>query len=90
MRLDGTGFRPLNDVAAVPKRWSPDGKAIYFAKTEQGVGNIWKQTIDGGKPVRITNFTSGLIRALAVSANERLAFNHYVPVSDAVLIRNAP
>jgi Tol biopolymer transport system component len=90
MRLDGTGFRPLNDVAVVAKRWSPDGKSIYFVKTEQGVGNIWKQAIDGGKPVRITNFTSGLIRALAVSANERLAFNHYVPVSDAVLIRNAP
>jgi Tol biopolymer transport system component len=87
MRLDGTDFRPLNDVSAWVK-WSPDGRSIYFVKAERGIGNIWKQAIAGGSPVRITNFSSGDIDALGVSRDERLAFHHSIKTSDAVLIRS--
>jgi len=88
MHLDGTGFRPINDVFSLLKGWSPDGRSIYFIKSEEGVGNIWRQPIAGGASLRVTNFSSGTIRALAVSRDERLAFHHSVTTSDAVLIRS--
>ena len=87
MHLDGTGFKPLNIPPTWDKRWSPDGKALYFVKTEQGIGNVWKQAVAGGAPARVTNFSSGSIGALAVSRDERLAFRHFNAISDVVLIR---
>jgi len=88
MRLDGTGFKPLNIPQTWNRRWSPDGKALYFAKTQHGTDNIWKLPIAGGAPVRVTNFSSGSIGALAVSRDERLAFRHFNSLSDVVLVRS--
>ena len=90
MRLDGTGFKPLNIPSAWDRRWSADSKALYFVKSTQGVGNIWKLPVAGGAPVRITNFTAGGIASLAVSREDRLAFRHGNTFADAVLVRSLP
>jgi len=42
-------------------RWSPDGKALLFPRTEKNVINLWKQPLDGGPPQPLTNFTSDSI-----------------------------
>jgi Tol biopolymer transport system component len=42
-------------------RWSPDGKGLQSLITQRGVTNIWEQPLAGGKPKRLTNFTSGRI-----------------------------
>jgi serine/threonine protein kinase/sugar lactone lactonase YvrE len=45
-------------------RWSPDGKAIYFASTRGGFVNVWGIHFDAadgksmGEPFRVTNFES--------------------------------
>jgi len=88
MRLDGTGFKPLDIPPTGERRWSPDGKALYFAKTQQGTDNVWKLPLAGGAPVRVTNFSSGSIGSLVVSRDERLAFRHFNSISDVVLVRS--
>ena len=88
MHLDGTGFKPLNIPPTWDKRWSPDGSALYFVKTDKGIDNVWKQAIAGGAPARVTSFSSGSIGALAVSRDERLAFRHFNATADVVLIRS--
>jgi eukaryotic-like serine/threonine-protein kinase len=42
-------------------RWTPDGRALAYVRFEEGAGNIWRQPVDGGEPVRLTNFDSGFI-----------------------------
>ncbi len=37
-------------------RWMPDGKAIGYISTENGVSNIMIQPVDGGKPYKLTDF----------------------------------
>jgi Tol biopolymer transport system component len=88
MRLDGTGFKPLNIPPTWKTRWNGDGSALYFVKSEQGVCNIWRQAIAGGAPVRVTNFNSGSMGWLAVSRDERLAFRHFSTIFDVVLVRS--
>jgi Tol biopolymer transport system component len=43
-------------------RFSRDGKNVAYSATENGVGNLWIQPLDGGAPHQITNFHSELIR----------------------------
>jgi hypothetical protein len=40
-------------------RFSPDGTALDYARTdERGVGNVWRVPLDGGPPIRLTDFAS--------------------------------
>ena len=42
-------------------RWTPDGRAILYVDEKGGVGNIWSQPVDGGKPVQVTDFKTDVI-----------------------------
>lgn len=44
--------------------WSPDGRAIIYLNTLEGVSNLWSQPIDGGAAKQITDFKSDLISTL--------------------------
>lgn len=48
----------LLDVKFIQYRWSPDGKAILYLDSNEGVWNIWSQAVDGGPPKQLTKFTS--------------------------------
>ncbi|HEX3227767.1 MAG TPA: protein kinase [Pyrinomonadaceae bacterium] len=37
-------------------RWTPDSKAVTYLDQANGVQNIWRQPLDGGAPVKLTNF----------------------------------
>jgi serine/threonine protein kinase len=39
-------------------RWAPNGRAIDYALTKGGVGNIWEQPLNGGSAKQITHFES--------------------------------
>jgi eukaryotic-like serine/threonine-protein kinase len=55
-------------IGIVDVRWSPDGKAIQYAITREGAGNIWEQPVSGGAPRQITHFPPGEdVRAFAWS-----------------------
>lgn len=72
-----------------PGQWSPDGKAIQFLLTRNGVTNIWSQPIAGGPPKQITTFTSGIVFAFRWSRDgKQLAMARGSRSSDIVLISN--
>lgn len=48
---------PGADVA-FPVRWTPDGKAISFVFTRNGISNIFLQPLEGGEVKQLTQFTS--------------------------------
>jgi len=73
---------------ATPIHWTPDGHAIAFINTVNGVGNIWEQPVDGGPPKPVTHFTSDKIFYFDWSHDGRLALSRGTDTTDAVLIKN--
>jgi eukaryotic-like serine/threonine-protein kinase len=71
-------------------RWSPDGRALHYIYTVDGVANIWSQPLEGGNPVQITQFKSDSIFRFAWSGDGRhLALDRGITISDVVLINDA-
>jgi len=69
--------------------WSPDGKALTYVATTKGVGNIWSQPLEGGKPKQLTHFDSDLIFYHRWSRDgKRLALARGRIISDVVLLSN--
>ena len=52
---------PLPATADTPLVWTPDGRAISFINSLNGVGNVWEQPVTGGPPQPVTHFTSDKI-----------------------------
>jgi serine/threonine protein kinase/Tol biopolymer transport system component len=75
-------------VAGGP-HWAPDGKAVEYVLTREGVSNIWQQKLTGGPPKQITNFKSGLIFAFDWSRDgKQLALARGSQSSNVILISN--
>jgi Tol biopolymer transport system component len=69
--------------------WSPDGKALTYVETTKGVGNIWSQPLEGGKPTQLTKFDSDQIFSHRWSRDgKRLAMARGRTTSDVVLLSN--
>jgi serine/threonine protein kinase len=68
--------------------WTPDGKALtYLVRGRDGPGNIWAQSIAGGPPRQLTNFTvDRLVNNTWSRDGKRLAFVRATNVRDIVLI----
>jgi Tol biopolymer transport system component len=76
-------------TAASTPRWAPDGEAVEYALTRNGVSNIWQQKLTGGPPKQITKFESGLIFDFDWSRDGRqLALTRGSKSSDVILISN--
>ena len=70
-------------------QWTPDGQGINFVALHDNVSNIWRQPLDGGPPVQVTNFTDRRIFNFAYSANgEQLALSRGTLNRDVILISN--
>jgi Tol biopolymer transport system component/DNA-binding winged helix-turn-helix (wHTH) protein len=66
-----TGGNPIKSFS-VPSpegriRWTTDGRGLLFIVTVDGVSNIWRQPVAGGKPVPVTQFQNDLIFSFDVS-----------------------
>ena len=60
--IPADGGAPIKTVDSHPlisglMQFSGDGKSILYPVTEKGVSNLVKQSLDGGAPVPVTNFT---------------------------------
>ncbi len=76
-------------AAAGAPHWAPDGKAVEYVLTREGVSNIWQQKPAGGPPKQITNFKSGLIFAFDWSRDgKQLALARGSESSNVILISN--
>ncbi len=41
-------------------RWSPDGRAIGFLSTREGVAQVWQVPVPGGEPTKLTSVPTGV------------------------------
>jgi len=70
-------------------RWTPDGRAVTFIDTVDGVSNIWSLPLDGGKPVQLTAFKTDQIFWFDFSRDgKQLALSRGTQTSDVVLIKD--
>ena len=69
-------------------RWTPDGRALRFVDTTGGVSNIWSLPLDGGKPVKLTDFKTDQIFWFDFSRDGKLAVSRGKQTSDVILIRD--
>lgn len=77
-RLDGTQRQQLSSVDGNwegPPAWSPSGESIFYAVFGTGAnGGIFEQSLQGGGPVRVSDFGGYPNDRLAVSAGGMIAF----------------
>ncbi len=70
-----------------PLQWMPDGRAIAFIRTTNGVSNLWAQPLAGGAPKQLTEFKDQRIFNFAWSRDgKQLALSRGVVNSDVVLL----
>ncbi len=77
-------------VASPPKIvWTKDGKNLIYDKDDTTfAGNLWQQSLDGGEPQKLTNFTSERIFDFAFSPDgSQIAFVRGTWNFDAVLLK---
>jgi serine/threonine protein kinase/Tol biopolymer transport system component len=80
--FDILSINPFREI-----RWTGDGRYLTYIDTHEGVSNLWGQPLDGGKPVRLTSFTSDLIFSWDWSRDgKQLAVARGSVTSDVVLI----
>jgi serine/threonine protein kinase len=69
-------------------KWAANGKSVLYAKTENGVGNIWSVPLVGGVPKKLTDFHSDLIFSFDVSPDNRLLVSRGRYLRDLVLLEH--
>jgi WD40 repeat protein len=69
-------------------RWRPDGSAVTFTKTIDGVSNFWDQPVDGGPQTQFTNFAAEWVQLFQWSANGDLYCSRGYEIRDPIVITN--
>ena len=70
-------------------RWTPDGRALAYIDTKNGVSNIFAQPLDGGAPKQLTDFKADRIFYFGYSRDgKQLALSRGTQRSDVVLFSN--
>jgi serine/threonine protein kinase len=70
-------------------RWTPDGRALTYIDTINGVSNVWSLPLDGGPPKQLTDFKADQIFCFDFSRDgKQLALSRGTQTSDVVLIKD--
>ncbi len=70
-------------------RWTPDGRALTYIDTINGVSNIWSLPLDGGPAKQLTDFKTDQIFWFDFSRDgKQLALSRGTETSDVILIRD--
>ena len=70
-------------------RWLPDSQTFAYLVNINGISNIWTQTIAGGEPKKITDFTADRIFSFDVSKDgKKFVYARGALRNDLVLIEN--
>lgn len=89
--IDGSQPPRQIDAPDIAKRrlydWSADGTSIIYATRISDVDNFWRQPLDGGTPVRLTNFDSDWVYWFGISRTTgKIVASRGTESTDAVLI----
>ena len=69
-------------------QWTPDGRALIYVQTREGVSNIWSQPVEGGPPKQLTDFKSDEIFSFALTRDGDFAISRGTETGDVVLMSN--
>jgi len=87
-----TGGKPIKtfSVAVAEGRihWTRDGRGLLYIVTADGVSNIWRQPVDGGKPVAVTQFQNDLIFSFDISPDGKTLVCHRGTSANDVVLLN--
>ena len=76
-------------TSAAGLRWTPDGRALTYIDTINGVSNIWSLPLDGGRPKQLTDFKTDQIFWFDFSRDgNQLALSRGTQTTDVILIRD--
>jgi len=91
LSIDGGPLKVFDAKFQLPARmrWTPDGRAVTYIGSQDGLADIWSQPLDGGEPKRLTNFKADAIFSFDWSRDNKLVISLGTAASDVVLIRNA-
>jgi eukaryotic-like serine/threonine-protein kinase len=68
-------------------QWTTDGRGLLYNRINDNVSNIWKQSIEGGPPVKVTDFKESLINDFVFSRDGRqLICTRGTVIREAVMI----
>jgi eukaryotic-like serine/threonine-protein kinase len=68
-------------------RWTPDGRALTYVAARAGVYNLWRQPLDGGPPLPLTELKGEAIFSYDWSPDFKLlACERGVEISDVVML----
>lgn len=75
--VDGVGGARVSTgyAAAVPLRWSPDGRWIYFLKRQNGSTQVWRADTSGAGSERLTNEPVDVEQVLIASNGRKLIYS---------------
>ena len=71
-----------------PIHWTPDGSAISFIKTIEGISNVWNQPLNGESAKQSTQFTTEQISNFGWSKDNNLICSRRNMTRDTLLITN--
>jgi Tol biopolymer transport system component len=79
----------LPEIWSPPLRWTPDGRALAYIDRQGGLYNIVAQPLDGGKPVKLTDFKTDRLFGFDFSRDgKQIALSRGAINSDVVLIKD--
>jgi len=64
-----------HDSSSTDPEWSPSGDAVYFLSSRSGSSQVWRQPVDGGEPVQVTNLPLDVDNFRVSPTGERIAFS---------------
>lgn len=80
---------PSSVNIAAGLRWTPDGRALNYIDTVNGVSNVWSLPLDGGPPKQLTDFKADQIFWFDFSRDGKpLAVSRGIQTTDVILIRD--
>ena len=93
--IPAAGGRPAYSFDFIPTsvglqvHWSPDGLGIVYSKESKGVWNLWRQSLEGGEPKRLTSYENDGPNVFALSPDGKMVvFGRSSGTSDVVLIKD--
>lgn len=82
-------FEIIQGWSYLRSRWTADGAALIFHKTENQIVNLWKQPLTGGPPRQLTDFKSDVIFNYALTRDgKRIVLARGQVTINVVLIRD--
>jgi serine/threonine protein kinase/sugar lactone lactonase YvrE len=85
--MDGHLLRVFDDISAAGATWTPDGKALIYPVTTNGVDNLWRVPLGLGPVARVTHFQTEDLFAYAFSPDfKSIAMGRGREATDVVLI----